>query len=425
MANTYKALSTVSVGAGGAANIDFTNIPQTYTDIVIKVSSRVSSTDTPISVRFNGATDASWRRIYGNGASATSQSGTDTFWFYTNTSAQTANTFGSGEIYIPNYVGSSNKSVSSESLTENNGTTAEMFMVSALWANTAPITRITLVPLTGNFVQHSTATLYGVFNADVSTAPATPTIGTASAGGNQASITFTPVSNAASYTMTSTPGSISATGTASPITVTGLTAGTSYSFKVRSNNPFGSSNESAASNSVTPFVPSAYESIATTILGADTNSITISSIPQTYQHLVIRLVTTTSVNSPESNYYTRFNGDNGANYTNNNMIGDGGSQAALYNVNNTELLWGYTYGAWAYSPTATIVSEQIIPNYSSSTQRKTWLIQWGVNGPSAGGASIIGASWNSSAAINSVTILSTGKVMTANTSIAIYGIKGS
>jgi hypothetical protein len=106
------------------------------------------------------------------------------------------------------------------------------------------------------------------------------------------------------------------------------------------------------------------------------------------------------------------------------MIGDGGSQAALFNDNATSLPWGYTYGAWGYSPTAMIVTEHIIPNYSSSTQYKTGIIQWGVNGPSVGGASIQGIVWKSTAAINSFTIFSTGKNMTANTRISVYGIKG-
>jgi hypothetical protein len=163
---TFTKIASVTVGAGGAANIDFTSIPSSYTDLCLKVSSRLSGTDTPVSVRFNGSTsNFSWRRIYGNGASVSSQSGTDTYWFYTDTSAQTSNTFGSGEMYIPNYAGSANKSVSSESLTENNATTAEAFIVAALWSNTAAINQVTLVPLTGNFVQYSTATLYGIKNS--------------------------------------------------------------------------------------------------------------------------------------------------------------------------------------------------------------------------------------------------------------------
>ena len=38
MANTMKALQTVTVGAGGAATVTFSSIPQTYTDLILVVS---------------------------------------------------------------------------------------------------------------------------------------------------------------------------------------------------------------------------------------------------------------------------------------------------------------------------------------------------------------------------------------------------
>jgi hypothetical protein len=37
MANTYEAIATVTVGSGGAANIEFTSIPGTYTDLINKI----------------------------------------------------------------------------------------------------------------------------------------------------------------------------------------------------------------------------------------------------------------------------------------------------------------------------------------------------------------------------------------------------
>ena len=93
-----------------------------------------------------------------------------------------------------------------------------------------------------------------------STVPGAPTIGTATAGNAQATVTFTvPVSDGGSaitgYTVTSNPGNITGTGSASSIIVTGLTNGTAYTFIVTATNAIGTSVASSASNSVTPSVP--------------------------------------------------------------------------------------------------------------------------------------------------------------------------
>src|SRR5208337_473046 len=89
------------------------------------------------------------------------------------------------------------------------------------------------------------------------TVPDAPTIGTATAGNAQATVSFTPpASNGGSaitgYTVTSNPGGITGQGAASPITVTGLTNGTAYTFTVTATNAFGTGSPSGSSNQVTP-----------------------------------------------------------------------------------------------------------------------------------------------------------------------------
>ena len=100
--------------------------------------------------------------------------------------------------------------------------------------------------------------------------PKTPTIGTATNVGTgraynngAATVTFTadPAYAADSFTVTSTPSSYTGTGASSPITVTGLQSDTSYTFTVTATNTYGTSDASAASNSITattvPATPSA------------------------------------------------------------------------------------------------------------------------------------------------------------------------
>ncbi len=97
--------------------------------------------------------------------------------------------------------------------------------------------------------------------------PGAPTIGTASPGDTQASVTFSaPGFNGGatitSYTVTSNPGGITGTGATSPITVTGLTNGISYTFTVTATNSAGTGSASAASNAVTPNPGPAVVSVA-------------------------------------------------------------------------------------------------------------------------------------------------------------------
>jgi hypothetical protein len=165
---TMERIQTVTVGSGGAATIEFTSIPQTYNDLKIVVSARTSTNDGSawlnLSMTFNNsATSYSGKLIYGNGTSVASiNEDTTAIPIRPSSSLATASTFGSAEVYIPNYGGSTNKSFSIDNVSENNATAALQGLTAGLWSNTSAITSIKLTPFSGNLVQHSTATLYGI-----------------------------------------------------------------------------------------------------------------------------------------------------------------------------------------------------------------------------------------------------------------------
>ena len=165
MANTYEAIATVTVGSGGAASIDFSSIPSTYTDLVVKWSTRNDSGRQVTFKLNNFSTNQTYRIIYGDGSGAASESGARIFG-YSNGSTTTANTFCNGEAYIPNYAGSNNKSISIDSVEENNATSAYMVLSANLWSSSSAINQVTVIPQDGtSFNQYSTATLYGIKNS--------------------------------------------------------------------------------------------------------------------------------------------------------------------------------------------------------------------------------------------------------------------
>lgn len=167
MANTHNKIATVTVGSGGAANIEFTTIPQTYTDLKLVLSARDTnaSTQTNTLLRVNGLTTSIYthKRILGTGASVLTDSSTQGFMYWASTPAAsaTASVFGNIESYIPNYTDANNKILSVVSVVENNAASADLIFGAGKIATSAAITQITLTCST-LFAQYSTATLYGI-----------------------------------------------------------------------------------------------------------------------------------------------------------------------------------------------------------------------------------------------------------------------
>jgi len=165
MANTFIKIASVTVGSGGAATISLTGIPSTYTDLVLKVSARTDTTGSGngFLMYLNGSTSSyTKRQVYGDGSLTASNSGSTAAGGLINGTTETSNTFASTDVYIPNYASSNFKSTSHDSVSENNATFAYVLLSAGLWSDTSVVTSMTLTPNAGNFVQYTTATLYGI-----------------------------------------------------------------------------------------------------------------------------------------------------------------------------------------------------------------------------------------------------------------------
>jgi hypothetical protein len=168
MATYLQIGSTVTVGSGGAATIDFTSIPSTYTDLLVRLSLRTNVSGAiwdDVSLSINGST-ASFSGIWVQGTGSGVGNGFPSpgnVVATVNGSTATSSTFASVDLYLPNYASSNNKSWSTDSVTENNATAAFAMLWAGLRSNTAAVTSLSFAPVNGTlFTQYSTASLYGI-----------------------------------------------------------------------------------------------------------------------------------------------------------------------------------------------------------------------------------------------------------------------
>jgi hypothetical protein len=182
------------------ASIVLTGIPQDYTDLIIQISARSlrsSTVDDAVSVKLNGTTANFTNRVLqGDGSAVQSATGFFGQGFFLASCAgagATANTFGSATVYIPNYISAANKSISSETTTENNGTASTATIIAGVWANTAPVTNIVFDNFSGtNFIAGTSISLYGVRRGDDRVTKVSPVAigGTVSTSGGYTIHTF-------------------------------------------------------------------------------------------------------------------------------------------------------------------------------------------------------------------------------------------
>lgn len=170
MPNTYTAIQSVTVGSGGQASLEFTNIPAIYTDLAVLISPRNETNSGQMTMVFNNSTTSDYNRskVFTDGQGgryAGNETGQTVFnYIDLPLSSYGANSFGNVFVYIPNYAGSLRKSFSIDSV-ETNGAVDTCYVEfhGGIRTNTAAITSIKFAINSGNdFNQYTTAVLYGI-----------------------------------------------------------------------------------------------------------------------------------------------------------------------------------------------------------------------------------------------------------------------
>jgi len=162
---------------------------------------------------------------------------------------------------------------------------------------------------------------------------------------------------------------------------------------------------------------STYTPLATSTLGSTAASVTFSSISGAYTDLVLVVRAKVGASSA-NNYLTIGNGtvDTGANYSRTRFSGDGSSALSARNTNAS----GAYLDAYGDTDSTEFNSVQFahIMNYSNTTTYKTILCR--ANRASLGVDAIVNL-WRSTAAINIITVNSSGTYAVGST-FQLFGI---
>lgn len=160
---------------------------------------------------------------------------------------------------------------------------------------------------------------------------------------------------------------------------------------------------------------STYVPIATYTVPSVASSYTFTSIPSTYTDIVFVIAGTSS--SGTIQYRMQFNSDTGTNYSATILYGTGSAAGSTRQSSQASVFIG--------SQSSTDSQGNItgsIMNYANTTTYKSTVARY--NAP----AIEVGASaglWRSTAAISSITFLTSASTMPVGTTLTLYGIKAA
>ncbi len=170
--SSYESIATTTVGAGGAASIEFTSIPSTYTHLQIRgigtCTRNIGTMD--LNITFNSDTGANYSRhqLKGDGASATAAGSANLSDMQMNSpipNSTNTSIYAGLVLDILDYT-NTNKYKTMRILvgSDLNGS-GQIIFGSGNWRNTNAVTSVKFTPETFNWAQYSHFALYGIKGA--------------------------------------------------------------------------------------------------------------------------------------------------------------------------------------------------------------------------------------------------------------------
>ena len=158
-------LATVTVGSGGTANAEFTNIPAYYEHLQVRALTKCSNADLTVRAQFNSDTGTNYATHYieANGSTVAAGAVTSTTYVMVGVAASgTAGQVGGFVLDVLDYSNTSKyKTTRTLSGCDNNGS-GYVWPASGLWMSTNAITSIKIFPASGTFQQYASFALYGI-----------------------------------------------------------------------------------------------------------------------------------------------------------------------------------------------------------------------------------------------------------------------
>ena len=170
----FESIATVTVGSGGAANIEFTSIPGTYQHLQVRGLLRTttaSSGNDDIRLRLgNGSIDTgsnyAYHTLEGNGSTAQATAGSSVTQIarimYAPRASATATVWAGIVLDLLDYSNTS-KATTARAISGGDLNGSGVVIVSSgLWTTTSAVTNVQLFPEANNFAEHSTLALFGI-----------------------------------------------------------------------------------------------------------------------------------------------------------------------------------------------------------------------------------------------------------------------
>jgi|TARA_R110000744_G_scaffold247507_1_gene364026 hypothetical protein len=163
---TYTLIDSVTL-ASSAASVTFSNIDQSFGDVILSMTVTNDAGSRPTRIAINGDTGYNYTRVEarGNGTTAASYSDTNAYVTFSGDRSFTSGVTGIIYQFMDYSATNKHKSILARLNNTNASADPHVTMGAGRWASTAGIASLLIYPSSGNFIAGCTFHIYGIAKA--------------------------------------------------------------------------------------------------------------------------------------------------------------------------------------------------------------------------------------------------------------------